>query len=143
MVTWDVRAALDAAAEVLGRAGEATGAADAAAMAAELPPAGPLPIEPPESAASLTAWVLRRLAVPTPEGADLLPEPLAAWRGRNLAVYGVWVPRGVVSFAVRWHGEHPALLWELSAPLTLRAPALAPGWSTTTLERRSPPPHRN
>jgi hypothetical protein len=39
-----------------------------------------------------------------------------------------------VSFALRWHGEHPALLWEVAdgdGSLALRAPGLAPRWSTT------------
>jgi hypothetical protein len=43
---------------------------------------------------------------------------------------------GRLSYSVRWHGEHPALLWEISEPapgVTLTAPALDPAWSTTEL----------
>jgi hypothetical protein len=37
-----------------------------------------------------------------------------------------------VSFAVRWHGDRPALLWECElAGIRLRAPSLDPNWSTT------------
>jgi len=35
-----------------------------------------------------------------------------------------------LSFAVRWHGPRPALLWEAPAGVTLRAPSLDPGWSS-------------
>lgn len=134
-VGWDVQAAVDAAAEVLARGGEQVGAADAAAIAAALPPARLLPADAPADLdpARFVAWVLRRLVVPSLGGAAVLPDLPPAWRGRNLAVYEARVPQGTVSFALRWHGEHPALLWQLSEPFTLRAPALAPAWSTTSL----------
>jgi hypothetical protein len=53
---------------------------------------------------------------------------------------------GRISFALRWHGEHPALLWEVTdvrRGLELRVPTLVPGWSTRdpvgeTLLRTSP-----
>jgi hypothetical protein len=38
------------------------------------------------------------------------------------------VRRGVVSFAVRWHGSRPALLWDAPAGVTLHAPALDPSF---------------
>ena len=38
---------------------------------------------------------------------------------------------GPVSFAVRWHGERPALLWEAPSGTELRTPALDPAWSST------------
>ena len=42
---------------------------------------------------------------------------------------------GELSYAVRWHGERPALLWELhprpgGPAVRLTAPGLDPGWST-------------
>jgi hypothetical protein len=43
----------------------------------------------------------------------------------------------VLSYAVRWHGERPALLWELvgrhgaATPVRLTAPGLDRSWSTT------------
>ena len=58
-----------------------------------------------------------------------------AWRGGPLAVYGLPTRFGPVSYAVRWHGPRPALLWELDRrpgrkPVTLRAPALDESWSS-------------
>ncbi|MXW57176.1 MAG: hypothetical protein F4X68_03190 [Acidimicrobiia bacterium] len=58
-----------------------------------------------------------------------------AWQGGPLAVYGLPTRFGSLSYAVRWHGARPALLWELDyhpgrKPVTLRAPALDEGWSS-------------
>ncbi len=38
--------------------------------------------------------------------------------------------RGRCSFAVRWHGARPALLWDVPAGTTVTAPALDPAWSS-------------
>ena len=59
------------------------------------------------------------------------------WRGRPLEVHGLRSGAGTISYALRWHGERPALLWDLEpSPLLepdvvprLHAPALAPGWT--------------
>jgi hypothetical protein len=66
-------------------------------------------------------------------GPVLLPGGLPqAWLGQHLEVYGV--PTGAasaVSFALRWHGERPALLWEQTGEaVLLTAPIAAPEWST-------------
>jgi len=66
---------------------------------------------------------------------DLAPGLRAAWRGGPLAVYGLPTRFGSLSYAVRWHGPRPALLWELdSGPglegVILRAPALDERWSS-------------
>lgn len=58
--------------------------------------------------------------------------PLApSWRGGNLDVRDVPLREGSLSYTVRWHGEHPALLWEMPDGIELRAPGLDPTWSTT------------
>ena len=54
-----------------------------------------------------------------------------AWRGRELDVHDAPTRRGSVSYAVRWHGRRPALLWDVPAGVELRAPGLDPEWSTT------------
>ena len=58
------------------------------------------------------AAVERRLAA----GPVLLPGGIPeAWRGADIEAHGLPVgPASTVSFAVRWHGEHPAVLWEVT-----------------------------
>jgi len=63
--------------------------------------------------------------------ADLLVELPPEWRGQGLEVHDAPTRAGRVSYAVRWHGARPALLWECEQPIPLRAPGLDPAWSTT------------
>jgi hypothetical protein len=58
----------------------------------------------------------------------------AAWRGGNLEVHDAPTRRGPVSFAVRWHGARPALLWDVPPGTELRAPGLDPAWSTSSAQ---------
>ena len=72
-------------------------------------------------------WIERLLCT---DGA-LLPTGLpSAWLGQPVEAYGMpTVGTATVSFAVRWHGARPAVLWEQSGgPVELTSPALAPGW---------------
>jgi hypothetical protein len=67
---------------------------------------------------------------------NVLPGASDAWRGRSLDIANLPTNRGPISFALRWHGDKPALLWEAPptkrrSRLTLRAPGLDPEWSTT------------
>ena len=60
------------------------------------------------------------------------PTPGSVSRSRSTASRPV--PGTTVSYAVRWHGERPALLWEQSGdPVELTAPILAPDWATSEL----------
>jgi len=52
------------------------------------------------------------------------------WLGEQLAAHDVPLRRGMCSFAVRWHGARPALLWEVPPGSTVRAPELDPAWSS-------------
>jgi len=54
------------------------------------------------------------------------------WLGANFEVHRVpTATRSTVSFAVRWHGERPAVLWEQHGDLQhLTAPGVDPDWST-------------
>ncbi|HEY7438342.1 MAG TPA: hypothetical protein VIC35_03000 [Acidimicrobiia bacterium] len=63
---------------------------------------------------------------------DLLPGFRPAWRGAALEAHQVPTRAGVLSYALRWHGPRPALLWELDGrgACTLRCPPLDPEWST-------------
>jgi hypothetical protein len=61
---------------------------------------------------------------------DVLPGFRAAWLGQSLAVHDAPLRSGRLSFAVRWHGARPALLWDAPSGTRLRAPALDAAWST-------------
>ncbi|MEM8619213.1 MAG: hypothetical protein AAGF73_05790 [Actinomycetota bacterium] len=67
------------------------------------------------------------------DGAVLPIGIAAAWRGANFEVYTV--PIGIdttVSYAVRWHGDRPAVLWEQhGTPIELTAPAVDGSWATS------------
>lgn len=54
------------------------------------------------------------------------------WLGANFEVHRIPTgTRSTVSFAVRWHGERPAVLWEQHGDLQhLSAPGVDPDWST-------------
>ena len=89
--------------------------------------------------ADLLSFV-RDLLVREDEGADqgivlasMVPE---AWFGQGWEVHDAPTAHGHVSYAVRWHGDRVALLWEVEpheghGPVRLSAPGLDPGWSTT------------
>lgn len=147
---WSMAAALEAAAVVFERGGESRAQRDLAALRTRMrldagPPAGPLaaaappavPDELPDEPARVVAWVERHLVAPVSGGAELLPGGLPpAWAGRDFEVWGL-VSGGAssLSYAVRWHGPRPAVLWEQhGSPLTLTAPRVAPDWSTAATE---------
>lgn len=50
------------------------------------------------------------------------------WRGQPVEVRNAPVAGGVLSYAVRWHGDRPALLWDGPPGTAVRVPGLDPGW---------------
>jgi hypothetical protein len=65
----------------------------------------------------------------------MLPD---AWWGQSLEVEHAPTHHGDLSFAVRWHGERPALLWELvpragQGPVRITVPGLDPSFATSEL----------
>jgi hypothetical protein len=75
---------------------------------------------------------VRRLLV-ADDGADLavLPELPTDWSGAPVEVQGFPVAGGRLSYALRWHGTRPALLWEFDgARRRITAPGLDPSWSS-------------
>jgi hypothetical protein len=62
---------------------------------------------------------------------SLLPE---GWLGQAVQVHDAPTAAGLMSFALRWHGERPALLWELrpsgDGAVQLSAPGLDPTWTS-------------
>jgi hypothetical protein len=59
---------------------------------------------------------------------DLLPGFRPEWLGQPIGVHDLPLRAGTLSFAIRWHGARPALLWDAPAGVTLRTPALDPAW---------------
>ena len=134
---WTLAAALDAAEIVLARADEPRARRDVGAMRARLAPSLALPADEPLDPTLYAVWVERRLCAATTSGGDLMPAGLpAGWEGTNFEVYGLPTSTdSTVSFAVRWHGARPAVLWEQTGgPVQLQAPALAPEWTTAEVK---------
>ena len=94
------------------------------------------PAEMPDGVAGI-AWIESILCAPSPSGGScsLLPRGIPrAWWGAAFESHGLVAdPWRTVSFAVRWHGARPALLWETSGPagLVVTAGDAAPGWHST------------
>jgi hypothetical protein len=89
----------------------------------------------PVVAAEVATFVRRLLVREVPGGLALCSLVPPAWLGQSWEVHGLPTARGRLGFAVRWHGERPALLWELEArpgaePAHLTVPGLDPTWSS-------------
>lgn len=72
----------------------------------------------------------------TADGLGLLSTVPGRWFGQGIEVHDAPTRLGTLSYGVRWHGERPALLWELEphgpeAAVTISCPGLDPSWSTT------------
>jgi hypothetical protein len=63
-------------------------------------------------------------------GLAVFPGFRSAWLGQSLAVHDVPLRTGRASFALRWHGARPALLWDVPDGLDVRAPALDPAFGS-------------
>lgn len=125
---WDADVALNAVGRVLTAAGERRAQRDLERIIAGRPLAE-RPKGPPSGVRSV-AWLETQLAT----GGALLPDGIPnSWLGQSIDVYGVPSgDRSAVSYAIRWHGERPAILWEQTGDsIELTAPIIAPGWSTT------------
>ena len=71
-----------------------------------------------------------------PDRLAVLPLMAPEWYGQGLELHDTPTAFGRFGFAVRWHGDRPALLWELepsptAPPFRIEAPALDPSWSST------------
>jgi len=67
----------------------------------------------------------------TADAIELVPGFGVAWLGQSIAAHDIPLRAGPCSFAVRWHGARPALLWDVPRGFTVRAEALDPAWSST------------
>ncbi len=96
-----------------------------------------------DAATAARYWLgARRLLVnERPGQLDILPEFPSAWRGGSVEVHDLSLLScaaggAKASFAIRWHGYRPALLWDIASdqPMVLSCASLDPDWSTTTLK---------
>ena len=134
---WALPWALDAAARVMAAAGERRARRDVLRLRGKALSGAALSGAVPETMpAGIRAvpWIERRFAALVGGAAWLLPygfEP--AWLGASFECHGIPVgPSSSVSFAVRWHGDRPAVLWEVDGdPIDLTAPAIASAWRTS------------
>ncbi|MDP1819734.1 MAG: hypothetical protein Q8K58_07530 [Acidimicrobiales bacterium] len=84
----------------------------------------------------LAAELLAREADGPERILELAPVVPDRWLGQGWEVHDLITAYGRLSYAVRWHGDRPALLWDVSAPsdappVRLLAPGLDPTWSST------------
>ena len=91
------------------------------------------------AAAALVIAVRHLLVSERPDGLALLEVHPDGWYGGGIELHDAPTAAGKLSFAVRWHGTRPALLWELEAhpgrgSVRITVPGLDPTWSST--ERR-------
>lgn len=125
---------LDAAGRVLRAAGETRGERDLDRLLSRLEGSPTGDDGAPANPAFDVADVERRLVSAREDHADLLPDGIPdEWIGHPFEVHALPAGRGTtVSYAVRWHGEHPAVIWEQTGPpVELRAPALDTVWSSS------------
>ena len=127
--------------DLLIRAGEVRGARDVAALWKKIDiSTGRDGVGGSSVAVSLTQG--RRIAAIEQQfcsvGADgsvvLMPAGLAdSWRGINFECYGLMAGGGArVSYALRWHGENAAIMWEVTdSDFVLRSGA-DPSWSVSS-----------
>lgn len=86
--------------------------------------------------AALVVAVRTVLVAERPDGLALLPVHPQDWYGGAVELHDAPTSFGRLSYAIRWHGTRPALLWDLDphpgvGPVRLTVPGLDPTWSTT------------
>lgn len=90
------------------------------------------------AAAAVVTAARNLLVAERPDGLHLLPVHPDGWYGGGIELHDAPTTFGRISYAIRWHGTRPALLWELDphpgvGPVRLSVPGLDPDWSTTEL----------
>ncbi|HWM19465.1 MAG TPA: hypothetical protein VNO51_07245 [Ilumatobacteraceae bacterium] len=128
---WRSDAALDAARRVLAGVGESRAAGDVARIINGRERT-PRPAMPPDG-----VWCIPWIEEGLIRHGALLPYGLpTGWLGANFEVFGLPIgPQSRIDYALRWHGERPAVLWDVTGePVELTAPLLDPGWRTTAIK---------
>ena len=124
-------AAVEAAARVLHAAGEHRAVDDLRRMNLPLGVADESD-QMPTGAGCVPWWVERQLVVSDEHSAQLMPSGFPpSWLGIAFEAHGLAIGlASTLSFAIRWHGDRPAVLWEVSgAPM----PLAYGDWSTGQL----------
>jgi hypothetical protein len=90
------------------------------------------------AASDFLSFVRNLLVRDRPDGLELVTLLPPEWRGQPIEVHDAPTHWGRLSFAVRWHGERPALLWELDphpgiGPVRISSPGLDGSWSSGDL----------
>lgn len=95
------------------------------------------------AAAEFLNFVRSMLVRESADGLALCSAIPESWYGHGLEVHDAPTHHGRLSFALRWHGDRPALLWKLSphaasgsagaSPVWVTAPGIDPTWSSTAL----------
>jgi len=94
----------------LGRLGEQAGLCDRIDTAGMS--CGTMAIHPAALAARMAA-IFDLALLEQSQGLVILPIWSDSWFGAPIEAHGLRTRWGVVSFAIRWHGERPAVLWEV------------------------------
>jgi len=134
ILPWDVERALFAAQFVFARMGESRAADDVAATQLRLSSAAEPPNVMPTDICAI-AWVEEKMVAMQRDGSvQIFGRGIPRlWLGANLECHRVAVgPLHTVSFGIRWHGEKPALLWEVAGPagIKLTAGKCDPTWTS-------------
>ena len=125
ILPWDVERALFAAQFVFARMGENRAADDVAAAQLRLSSAAEPPNVMPTDIRAI-AWVEEKMVAVQRDGSvQIFGRGIPRlWLGANLECHRVAAgPLHTVSFGIRWHGEKPALLWEVSGPAGVKLDA--------------------
>ncbi len=88
--------------------------------------------EVPTAAGCVPCWVERHLVESDEHTARLMPNGFpSGWLGVSFEAHGLAIGlASTLSFAIRWHGDRPAVLWEVTGP---PMPLTYGGWSTGQL----------
>jgi hypothetical protein len=143
-VQWFEERALLGAGMVLNRAGESRGLQDFVSVWSRLAEAGrisDLALASPEIAGKVRqiAWIESQLVAQRRDGViEICPCGIdKSWLGVNFECHKLLAsPEHLISYAVRWHGEKPALLWEIDGPVGTKVAASAIDRTFSSTEMR-------
>ena len=144
IVQWFEQRAILSASMVLHRAGETRGQHDIAQAWSRLLGANTEVDVIRDGLVALSgvrqiAWIESQLVAQRHDDViEICPQGIdASWLGANFECHKlVASPEHLISFAVRWHGEKPALLWEIDGPIGARVAASAVDQTFSSTEMR-------